>query len=381
MTVALPLTLAGVSNSPHCNATRAIHVPSTPWPPRANCPPGWWTTISHSPAPSDEMRSAAGQVRPHWQHLLDALRTLGPAALEERRREARRLIRDNGVTYNLHGDPQGMSRPWDLDLLPVLIRSDEWAALERGLMQRAELLNLVLLDLYGSRETIRKGLLPGAMIDAYPGYLLPCHGIRVAADHPLVQYAADVTRTPDGAWRVVGDRTQSPSGGGYALENRVVLSRVLPSLFRNSHVHRLAGFYRTMRRTLMLPAGPPARGSCPGRGADPWAAQCRPLRARLPGDVCRLCPGWCRGATSRCATVPCGCAPWGGWSASTPCCGGLGGQLLVRSSGIARGVSPRRAWAAAGGARRQPQRGQCPGQRGLGAPGAHGRISRRWPKR
>ena len=198
----------------------------------------------------DEMRSAAGQVRPHWQHLLDVLRTLGPAALEERRREARRLIRDNGVTYNLHGDPEGMSRPWDLDLLPVLIRSDEWAALERGLMQRAELLNLVLLDLYGPRETIRKGLLPEAMIDAFPGYLLPCHGIRVAADRPLVQYAADVTRTPDGAWRVVGDRTQSPSGGGYALENRVVLSRVLPSLFRDSHVHRLAGFYRTMRRTL-----------------------------------------------------------------------------------------------------------------------------------
>ena len=198
----------------------------------------------------DEMRSAAGEVRPHWQHLLDVLRTLGPAALEERRREARRLIRDNGVTYNLHGDPEGMSRPWDLDLLPVLIRSDEWAALERGLMQRAELLNLVLLDLYGPRETIRKGLLPEAMIDAFPGYLLPCHGIRVAADRPLVQYAADVTRTPDGAWRVVGDRTQSPSGGGYALENRVVLSRVLPSLFRDSHVHRLAGFYRTMRRTL-----------------------------------------------------------------------------------------------------------------------------------
>lgn len=202
------------------------------------------------PGSYDEMRSAAGKVRPHWQHLLDALRTLGPAVLEERRREARRLIRDNGVTYNLHGDPQGMSRPWDLDLLPVLIRSDEWAALERGLMQRAELLNLVLLDLYGPRESIRKGLLPEAMIDAFPGYLLPCHGIRVAADRPLVHYAADVTRTPDGAWRVVGDRTQSPSGGGYALENRVVLSRVLPSLFRDSHVHRLAGFYRTMRRTL-----------------------------------------------------------------------------------------------------------------------------------
>jgi uncharacterized circularly permuted ATP-grasp superfamily protein/uncharacterized alpha-E superfamily protein len=202
------------------------------------------------PGTYDELRAQDGQIRPHWQHLLTALGTLGPDALEERRREARRLIRDNGVTYNLHGDPQRMSRPWDLDLLPVLIRSDEWAALERGLMQRAELLNLLLLDLYGPREAIRKGHLPAELIEGYPGYLLPCYGIRPIADRPLVHYAADLTRTPDGCWRIIGDRTQSPAGGGYALENRVVLSRVLPSLFRDSHVHRLAGFYRTMRRTL-----------------------------------------------------------------------------------------------------------------------------------
>jgi uncharacterized circularly permuted ATP-grasp superfamily protein/uncharacterized alpha-E superfamily protein len=207
---------------------------------------------SYQPLPGtyDELRSADGKIRPHWQHFLDALCTLGPDALEERRREARRLIQDNGVTYNLHGDPRGMSRPWEMDLLPVLIRSDEWAALERGLMQRAELLNLLLLDLYGPRESIVRGLLPAALIEGYPGYLRPCHGVRVAADRPLVHYAADLTRTPDGRWRVIGDRTQSPAGGGYALENRVVLSRVLPSLFRDSHVHRLAGFYRTMRRTL-----------------------------------------------------------------------------------------------------------------------------------
>jgi uncharacterized circularly permuted ATP-grasp superfamily protein/uncharacterized alpha-E superfamily protein len=202
------------------------------------------------PGTYDELRGHDGQIRPHWQHFADALDTLGPQALEERRREARRLIRDNGVTYNLHGDHLGMSRPSDLDLLPVLIRSDEWAALERGLMQRAELLNLLLLDLYGPRQTIHKGLLPAELIEDYPGYLLPCHGVKVAKDRPLVHYAADLTRTPDGRWRVIADRAENPSGGGYALENRVVLSRVLPSLFRDSHVHRLASFYRTMRRTL-----------------------------------------------------------------------------------------------------------------------------------
>ena len=198
----------------------------------------------------DEMRTADGEVRPHWRYLLDALHALGPAGIEERWREARRLIQDNGVTYNVYGDPLGVSRPWELDLLPFLIRSDEWAELERGLMQRAELLNLILVDLYGPRELIRKGLLPPELIDGYPGYLLPCYGVRASDDRPLVHYAADLTRAADGRWRVIGDRTQSPSGAGYALENRVVLSRVLPSLFRDSHVHRLASFFRSMRRTL-----------------------------------------------------------------------------------------------------------------------------------
>jgi uncharacterized circularly permuted ATP-grasp superfamily protein/uncharacterized alpha-E superfamily protein len=206
----------------------------------------------------DEMRHPDGDLRPHWQYLLDAFQVLGHEGIEERRREARRLIRDNGVTYNLYGDTQGISRPWNLELIPLLIRSDEWAVIERGLMQRAELLNQILLDLYGPRELLRKGLLPAELIDGYPGYLLACHGIRVAGDRPLISYAADLTRAPDGSWRIVGDRTQNPSGAGYALENRVVLSHVLPSLFRDSHVHRVAGFFRSMRRTLTRLA--PCRG-------------------------------------------------------------------------------------------------------------------------
>lgn len=206
----------------------------------------------------DEMRTADGAVRPHWQYLLDALRTLGPIGIEERWREASRLIRDNGVTYNLNGDPQGISRPWELDLVPLLIRSEEWAELERGLIQRAELFNLILLDLYGPRDLVRLGLVPAELIDGDPRYLLPCHGVPIAGGRPLVHYAADLTRTPDGRWRVISDRTQSPLGAGYALENRVVLSRVIPSLYRDSHVHRLAGFFRSTRRTLTRLA--PQRG-------------------------------------------------------------------------------------------------------------------------
>lgn len=202
------------------------------------------------PSSFDEMRAGDGRLRPHWQYLLDALRTLGPEGIAARSREARRLVRDNGVTYNVYGDPRGMSRPWELDPIPLLVRGEEWAELERGLIQRAELLNQILLDLHGPRHLVAKGLVPPELIDAYPGYLLPCVGTRVADDQPLVLYGADLTRDGQGRWYLVSDRAQSPSGAGYALENRVVLSRVLPSLFRDSHVHRLARFYRAVRHAL-----------------------------------------------------------------------------------------------------------------------------------
>lgn len=199
----------------------------------------------------DEMRGADGALRPHWQYLLEALRKIGPRGINSRWQEARRLVRDNGITYNVYGNPRGMSRPWELDPLPLLIRGEEWAELERGLIQRAELLNAILLDLYGPRSLIEKGLIPADLVDGYPGYLLPCYGIQVAGERPLMLYSADLTRGQDGHWRVIGDRTQSPSGSGYALENRIVLSRVIPSLFRDSHVHRLAGFFRSMRRAMI----------------------------------------------------------------------------------------------------------------------------------
>ena len=207
---------------------------------------------AYLPAPGsyDEMRAADGSLRPHWQYLIDTLRQLGPRGIDSRWREARRLVRDNGVTYNLYGDPRGMARPWELDPLPLLIRGEEWTDLERGLIQRAELLNAILLDLYGPRTLIDKGLLPAELVDGFGGYLLPCQGVEVADRRPLVHYGVDLTRDSKGDWRVIGDRTQTPSGSGYALENRVVLSRVLPSLFRDSHVHRLAGFYRSVRRAM-----------------------------------------------------------------------------------------------------------------------------------
>lgn len=206
----------------------------------------------------DEMCTPDGEIRPHWQYVARALAGLNQGDLDQRRAEANRLLCENGVTYNVYGDPAGRQRPWPLDLVPLLIPSEEWRRIESGLTQRAEVLNLLLRDIYGPRDLIRRGLLPFELIHGHPGFLRPCSPINLQKPHALILYAADLARGPDGRMSVLSDRTQAPSGSGYALENRTVMSHVFPSVFRDSHVHRLALFFQNVRASL---AGYAPKGS------------------------------------------------------------------------------------------------------------------------
>jgi uncharacterized circularly permuted ATP-grasp superfamily protein/uncharacterized alpha-E superfamily protein len=212
------------------------------------------TLIDHyqpHPGVYDEMCTPEGEVRAHWQYLASALADLGQGDLTQRRNEVKRLLRENGVTYNVYNDTTGGGqRPWALDLFPLLIPSEEWESIESGLSQRAEVLNLILQDLYGPRDLIRRGLLPPELIYDHPGFLRPCYPLHNTRPHSLILYAADLARGPDGRMWVLSDRTQAPSGAGYALENRMVMSRVFPSLYRDSHVHRLALFFQNLRASL-----------------------------------------------------------------------------------------------------------------------------------
>lgn len=198
----------------------------------------------------DEAFDEQGAVRPHWRRFFDALRPLAQEELFRRWAQAQRLIRENGVTYNVYGDPRGTDRPWQLDPLPMVVDGEEWAHVEAGLEQRARLLDAILADAYGSQRILRDGLLPAELVLANPGFLRPLFGAPVADHVRLHLYAADLSRGPDGRFWVLGDRTQAPSGAGYALENRIVISRLLPQAFRDCRVERLAPFFRTLREGL-----------------------------------------------------------------------------------------------------------------------------------
>ncbi len=188
--------------------------------------------------------------RPHWAALMASLQSIGPNELAFRWAQAEQRIRENGITYNMYGDPLGAHRPWKIDLVPLLIPDEEWRFIEAGIIQRAELLNLVLEDLYHSQTLLKDGFLPAALLFANPAFLRPLVGVKVPRNSYLHMLAFDLARSPDGKWWVLANRTQAPSGSGYALENRLIVSELLPELFRTSNVQRLAPFFRAQRDAL-----------------------------------------------------------------------------------------------------------------------------------
>ncbi|PPK74571.1 putative circularly permuted ATP-grasp superfamily protein [Methylobacter tundripaludum] len=198
----------------------------------------------------DEMLAKEHKVLPYWERFMDAIATLGSEQLELRRREAQRLLRENGVTYNVYGDTQKLTRPWRLDPVPLLISSEDWSLIEAGLKQRAELLNLILKDIYGKQQLLKKGLLPSELVLAHDGFLHPCVGALPHLQRELIVYSANLARGQNGRMLVLDDRSQAPSGAGYALENRTVMTRVLPDIFRETQVHRLSGFFKALRKGL-----------------------------------------------------------------------------------------------------------------------------------
>ena len=211
--------------------------------PRAFCAryrpqPGIW----------DEFVDATGEPRPAAQALVAFLDQLGPAGLRQRAEQSRQLVRDHGVTYSVPNDGRPNDQPWKLDVLPSLIDAAEFAGLAAGLAARARLLDRILKDLYGPQRLVREGYLPARLVLGNPTFLRPCHGLDTRSYVQL--YAADFVRTSTGSFCVLRDRSQAPTGAGYALENRLVVSQALAEPFRQGNVLRMASFFRTMRETL-----------------------------------------------------------------------------------------------------------------------------------
>ncbi|MCW3092619.1 MAG: hypothetical protein JWP81_3688 [Ferruginibacter sp.] len=198
----------------------------------------------------DEMLGKDGNLRPHWTAFFESFNRMGKLEIQNRNNEISRLLKENGVTYNTYNDSSVINRDWNVDAIPFLISKDEWEKTEAALIQRAELLNLLLQDIYGDQKLIKNGILPLELIYNHTGFLRQCAGIKLPGKHSLLLYSADLARSPDGKLWIISDRTQAPSGSGYALENRNVMTRVLPELFSGLKVRHITPWFDTLRNSL-----------------------------------------------------------------------------------------------------------------------------------
>ncbi len=206
----------------------------------------------------DELMTPDGTIRPQWEALLDEWSAYGAEDMARRLALADRHLSDSGASYriraDLGGDLQAGERSWAVSHMPLPIAEAEWRAIEAGVVQRADLIEKVLRDLYGPAKLIADGALPAAAVAGSPDYLRPLQGAAPAGGYHMHLYACDVGRAPDGRWWVLGDRAQAPSGAGYALENRLAMGRAFPDMFRTLNVRRLAAFFSGFRAGLVAAA-------------------------------------------------------------------------------------------------------------------------------
>ncbi|MEM8730142.1 MAG: circularly permuted type 2 ATP-grasp protein [Pseudomonadota bacterium] len=199
---------------------------------------------------ADELLKPDGSLRTVWGPLLDHVADLAPEALAQRFARGDQYLRDAGVYYRQYSEDGSTERAWPLSHVPVLIGRDEWTELAEGIAQRADLLEHVIADLYGPGNLVKSGAMPAQLAAQNPEWLRPIVGLTPQSGHFLHVLAFEIGRSPDGSWFVLGDRTQAPSGAGFALENRMATTRVFPDFYAGAHIERLAGFFRRFRSAL-----------------------------------------------------------------------------------------------------------------------------------
>lgn len=198
-----------------------------------------------------EHLDVSGALRPHWQSLLEPLDGRGEAGLVLDHEKAKRMRHEDGATINPYDDLTEQTSAWAQDIIPLPLAAQEWAQIEAGIQQRMGLLERVLQDTYGPQHLYKNRDINSELIFANPNFLHVCHNIVPSGNRHLTWYAADLYRGADGQFRVYRDYSVAPAGLGYALENRIVMSRVFSVLYHKTQIRRLAPFFQTFHNAFI----------------------------------------------------------------------------------------------------------------------------------
>ncbi|MEM6584124.1 MAG: circularly permuted type 2 ATP-grasp protein [Pseudomonadota bacterium] len=201
----------------------------------------------HAPA-ADIYAASPPDIRKAWHDVAQGFASQCHGDLSALQTYLDRHVKELGLAFRMTGDEQ--ERPWPLGPMPILIGAEEWDEVARGLIQRAELLERVIADLYGEQELIRNGDLPAAVVSGSTDFARRMVGVKPEIRHFMSAYAVDLARGPDGEWRVLSDRVRFPVGMGYAVENRQALARATGGLLASVGTRQHSAFFDSFRRGI-----------------------------------------------------------------------------------------------------------------------------------
>ncbi|OYY91663.1 MAG: hypothetical protein B7Y45_01400 [Sphingomonas sp. 28-66-16] len=187
---------------------------------------------------------------PAWPSMLEELAGAVGDDLVHARERVQRQAEDIGTGFRIIGESE--ERPWPVSPIPLLIDEAEWQSIADGVVQRAELIEMIVSDLYGAGDLVAGGSIPAALVNGSPFFLRPLVGLTPPGGHHLHFVAIDLGRGPSGEWRVLADHLRAPAGAGYALENRLAISRTLGGLQTRLNIQRHAPFFADFRAGLAV---------------------------------------------------------------------------------------------------------------------------------
>ena len=209
----------------------------------------------------DEVFDARGQARPHYAALISILESFTKEDVERRERLQQLTLRNQGITFTVYGEKEGLERIFPFDFVPRIIPAAEWKGIQDGLVQRITTLNLFLADVYGDQKCLRDRVIPAELILSRKEYKRALLGLVPPRKIYTHVVGTDLIRDDRGEYLILEDNCRVPSGVSYVLENRNLLSRVFPEFLGAYPIRPIKDYPTLLLETLRFVA--PRRGQNP----------------------------------------------------------------------------------------------------------------------
>src|SRR5271156_4209220 len=211
----------------------------------------FWAAYKTDASVFDEMLDLSSQPRSGCAAVIEAMFSMAPGRLSEVCSRAEQMFRRMGVTFNVYGDRHGVEKIFPFDPIPRVIDSETWADLEAGLIQRLRALNAFVADVYGEGCIMSDGVVPRDLVLGCSQFRRAAVGIRPPLGNFVTVAGIDLVRGADGRFYVLEDNVRTPSGVSYVIENRVVMTRLVPTLMRASRVRSVERYPADLLQCLM----------------------------------------------------------------------------------------------------------------------------------